>query len=198
MREGDIHTGRSASRGLRGGWGWGGSLSNVAGERPAGERRIWREDTHTCPAAQVADCEAGSGGATGKRVYGRFLPALLWDGSLSNVAGEDIHTCPAAQVADCEAGSGGGNGGTCVRPFPPALLCGGSLSNVAGERPRERKSLTARRGGGHGGTIFRPPPGDGSKRSEGPESRRECVREERRLDQATRTGPGAAIKRSIK
>ena len=100
-----------------------------------------------------------AGGATGERVYDRFLPALLWDGSLSNVAGEDIHTCPAAQVADCEAGSGGGNGGACVRPFPPAFLCGGSLSNVAGERPRQRKSLTAMpAGGGSRGNYLPAPP----------------------------------------
>ena len=85
--------------------------------------------TSTLAAAQVADCEAGSG----------------WGGSLSYVAGERSQysrTCPAAYVYGSAAGKGG-VGGNLLRTVSFGLWEGGH----GGTCYRQRMSRTARPAG---------------------------------------------------
>ena len=130
------------------------------------------EDIHTCPAAYVTGCEAGSGGGNRRTCARPFSPALLWGGSLSTLDSsyhsQYSRTCPAAYVYGSAAGKGG-VGGNLLRTVSFGLWEGGH-------------------GGNHLRRFLRPLQRE-AKRSEGPESRRECVREGRCSDQATRTGP---------
>ena len=71
MRERDIHTCPAAHvKDCEGGSGWGGSLSNAAGERSQYSR--------TCPAAYVCGSAAGKGGVGGNLL--RTVSSGLWEG----------------------------------------------------------------------------------------------------------------------
>ena len=161
--------------------GW--QANGVAEGRPAGERSPNMEgDILTCPAAYVTGCEAGSGGGNGGTCARPFSPALLWGGSLSTLDSsyhsQYSRTCPAAYVYGSAAGKGG-VGGNLLRTVFLRPLGRGSRGNLL---PAAHVS------GCEAGWSLRPLQRE-AKRSEGPESRRECVREESCPDQATRTGP---------
>ena len=114
-------------------------------------------------------------------------PAAYVTGWDSSYHSQYSRTCPAAYVYGSAAGKGG-VGGNLLRTVFLRPLGRGSRGNL----------LPAAHVTGCGaGWSLRPLQRE-AKRSEGPESRRECVREERCPDQATRKGPRDAIKRCIK
>jgi len=124
-------------------------------------RRIWRGDIHTGPAAQVADCDAGSGEGNGGTCVRPFPSSPLVGWISEKCCGRGTSTLARQRKSRTAMPAAGGTTGERVYArLLPALLCGKSLSNVSGERPRQRKWMTAGAGGGegHGGTILRPPP----------------------------------------